>query len=539
MRKWIRGLVSTEERKLQEIAREQALAFEQRHVDRAAVPERPLSETIAAISSPDVRPVFSCEGHAFGLNEHEQRRHWFIGGATDTGKTTTVHEMLVSRIAASAARVVARGGDLDAASLDVEMFLLDPKDDGPALKRRFAALFLRSSRAIQRVLRGSFASIEMRRIPGGESEVTVKPLLVANDSVSPEFQAAQFVEVVALTAPGEWTDSLKFVLFQLARVVLRKRYPFDDVFLYVVLTDEPYRLSLIPGLPVDLGDFLGRLRETIAPQTIAALLRRIAMLLAFPEFRALLCLPPDASVRATGKVRRITIADCGTHSSIPSELRSALGHALITDDSLSIATRVVTIPKVQLIEEYVNLVLKSPALGARHIENLRTLRSAGVSVWFVAQSLDGLPGSDRAEILTNIGGMLTFQSRSAADILFPHLAPRPGDSRTETQRRSAFTREMETLPRQEAVLWLKTHPALRVRSIDAPDPTTATGIPADELLEIFDTELAPHTRVPLSVAAKMSAEWRAAHLPRSTQSSRTTKKPEASLRDLLGLGDES
>lgn len=539
MRKLVRGLTRYGEQKLQQLARERALAFEQLQITHAMQPRRPVEETVAAISEPGIRPVFRLGDMRFGLNEREQRRHWFVGGATDTGKTTAVHELIISRVAASAARVAARGGDLDAATLDVEMFLLDPKDDAPLLKQRFAALLLQAPPDVQRVLRGAFGAIEMRRFPHGESEVTVKPLLAMNANMTPEYLAASAMEYVTLTAPGEWTDTLKFLFFQLARVVIRNRFPFDDLTIYEILTNDTFRLSLTADLPADLADFLGRLREIVAPQTIAALLRRIAMFLAHPDFRALFSMPPGISMQSSGKPRRVTIADCGTHSSIPSELRYTLAHALIVDDSMAAANRDARIPKVQLIEEYVHLALKSPPLRARHIDNLRVLRSAGVSVWFIAQSLDALPGADREEILTNIGGMLAFQSRSAADILFPHLEAAPGDTATDAQRRSAFTREMETLPRQEAVLWLKTYPALRVRSLDVEDPVKVTGRSAAELIDIYDTELAPHCRIPVSRAEKILAEWRAANLPHRTAKEQR-KKAAPSFRDILGLGgDES
>jgi thioesterase domain-containing protein len=200
------------------------------------------------------------------------------------------------------------------------------------------------------------------------------------------------------------------------------------------------------------------------------------------------------------------------------------------------------VPKVQLIEEFRTLFTESAVLRARHIDNLRTLRSSGVSVWFVAQSLDGLPSSDQDEIRTNTGLSITFRSQSAARVLFPHVLRAPYDAAREPDRRIAFQREIESLPQRELILWTKTEPAIRVRALDMPDPVTASGVPRDELIAIFDELLAPHSTIPVAAAQRMLADWRATTLPRNASSSGPAKRPRnpargtaPSLRDLLGL----
>jgi hypothetical protein len=142
-----------------------------------------------------------------------------------------------------------------------------------------------------------------------------------------------------------------------------------------------------------------------------------------------------------------------------------------------------------------------------------------------------------AEILNNIGWMVAFQSRSdVAEVLFPQMLLSPGDARSKTDRRDDFAAQLASLPPQEAVLWVKPEPAIRVRSVDVQSPSVTAGISEKELEDIFDRELTPRSTVSLDRAESLMAAWRAAHLPQAPKG-KQQDAAQASLRSLLGLGD--
>lgn len=519
-------------RSLEDHARNQSVQFG-RLQNADADRDRISSASVVQAIRDDTRPVFRVGDETFGLRTAILVQHLLAVGGTGTGKTSAIYALLLAFVgAAAAARAGIRGND--EAPLGVELLAIDPKDDTPRLKALFAALYLTAPASVQRVLRGAFSSIEWHR-----DRVTPRPLLIRRLAVSVEYQAELDVEIIVVTGRAAWTDSTRFVLFQVIRLLFYRAFPFDALTIRIILTDEAFRLTLLDGLPADLADFFGRLTQIVAPQTIAAVIRRILIILSFPEVRAALSLPPTA-VQLTRRAP-IVLAACGPGGALPPEIAYAQAHALIVDDSLDAPTRDARIPKIQLVDELSTLGKHSPALVARYCENLRVVRAAGVAAWAATQSLDAIPASAVEEIHTNTGWLLALRSREQfATLLYPHLAGR-STMVADRDGRATFAHELESLPPQEGVLWVKSAGALRVRVLDLIDPSVATGIPHDELLGVFDEVLAPGSTMPIPTAERLLVEWRAAHLPRlDAKSSRKRGAPTSSLRDLLGLdGDES
>lgn len=519
-------------RSLEDHARNQSVQFG-RLQNADADRDRISTASVLRAVRDDTRPVFRVGDETFGLRTAILAQHLLAVGGTGTGKTSAIYALLLGFVwAAAVARAVMRGNE--DAPLGVELLAIDPKDDTPRLKALFAALYLTAPASIQRVLRGAFSSIEWHR-----DRVTPRPLLIRRPAVSVEYQAELDVEIIVVTGRAAWTDSTRFVLFQVIRLLFYRSFPFDALTIRIILTDEAFRLTLLDGLPPDLADFFGRLTQIVAPQTIAAVIRRILIILSFPEVRAALSLPP--TVLQLTRRAPIVLAACGPGGALPHEIAYAQAHALIVDDSLETPTRNPRIPKIRLADEISTLGKHSPALIARYCENLRVERSAGVANWAATQSLDAIPSSAIEEIHTNTGWLLALRSREQfATLLYPHLAGRPPHM-SDHDGRTAFARELESLPPQEGVLWVKSAGALRVRVLDLIDPSVATGIPHDELLGVFDEVLAPGSTMPIPTAERLLVEWRAAHLPRpDAKPAGKRGAPTSSLRDLLGLdGDES
>jgi hypothetical protein len=101
-----------------------------------------------------------------------------------------------------------------------------------------------------------------------------------------------------------------------------------------------------------------------------------------------------------------------------------------------------------------------------------------------------------------------FQTRpDEADLLYPHILHASADRRSDADRRREFQREMQSLPRQHCYYLAKGHPALPCRTPDVPAPSEAAGKRDEELLDIFDREIAPSSMIGIDVAARLIAEW--------------------------------
>jgi hypothetical protein len=525
-------------------AQAQAMAFErmraQPHPEittRATV-----DEIIHAISDPRLAAIFTAAGRAFALKRETERLHKLIVGGTGSGKSTYVRLLLTARTMESALRVAtarrSARSDLDGALLDIEAIAIDPKDDAGRIKMAFAAAYRMSPADAQRVLRGSFLAVEVR-----SDRVTPRPLLTRQRSVSVEFQAQLTTDILVLTSPADFSATVQALLFQLLRLLLHAYddAPLDPIACHVLLTDAAYRHTLLHRCPADLANYFGRLQEHASPQTIAALLRRLQMLLSHTEIRAMLGSPGGTSVG--GKTRRITIADCGT-TLLPPSVGLALANLLVTEVGLVAGTRDRSIEKTVFLDESTYVLSQLPSLLARFLNVLRVLRSSNTSFWFAAQSLQSLPAFAIEEILTNVGQVVAFQSRDdIAAILAPHEYVAPGDTRREHERRSAFMRDLTSLPPREAVLWVKGYDAFRTRIADVADPVKASGISERELLDIFDSELAAGSTITLEAADRLLAEWRVANLPASpirtaaAATQRSGEKP--SMRSIFGLEEDA
>jgi len=523
MTSWIKFLLGLQEPQ----QRAQALAFERSRQATPAV-RRSLDDVVRALDNGDSVSVFELPDRRVNISRKLLFRHAVLLGQTGGGKTMTAMSLLIAALDQALDASVLSGKPLG-----IEITVIDIKDDIHRFKQRIAAIYLAASTAKREVMRSAFHLIQWK-----SSGITLLPLLVPRPGLSIEYVAELQADIVVQTSPSDWSDSLRFLLFQMFRLLLHHDFGFDGPTVIVILTDEAFRLSLTMTLPADLAEFFTRLLQLMAPQTIAAFIRRVLIFCAYREAALSICLPwtiaRDLQLPTDAP---IVLADCGSRSLLPPNVALAVANALITELLLAARSRDPRVLQITYIEEALYLLSLLPSLRQRVLDALRLLRSSNSFVWFSAQSFDGFPRPSVAEILNNIGWMVAFQSRSdVAEVLFPQMLVSPGDVRSKTDRKDDFAAQLASLPPQEAVLWVKPEPAIRVRSVDVQSPSVTTGISEKELEDIFDRELTPRSTVSLDRAESLMAEWRAAHLPQAPKG-KQHDTAQASLRSLLGLGD--
>ncbi|MGA8809593.1 MAG: hypothetical protein WB973_17115 [Thermoanaerobaculia bacterium] len=510
--------------------RAQALAFERRQQATTAV-RRSIEDVIRSLDGGDTVSVFELpDRQSLKISRRLFRRHAVLLGSTGHGKSVCAMSLLIAEIDRALDTAVLSGKPLD-----IEIMVIDIKDDICTFKQRIAAIFHLASVPKREVMRSAFHLIQWKH-----SGITLRPLLVPRPGVSIEYVAELQADIVVQTSPSDWSDSLRFLLFQMLRLLLQHDFAFDGPTVIAILTDETFRLTLTNTLPVDLAEFFTRLAQLMAPQTIAAFIRRVLIFCAYREVAASICIPwtiaRDLQL-PTGAP--IVLADCGSRSLLPPNVALAEANALITELLLAARARDPRVPLIAYIEEALYLLTLLPSLRQRVLDGLRLLRSSGTSVWFSAQSFASFPGAAVSEILNNIGFLVAFQSRSdVADMLFPQMLVQASETRSKTDRRDEFASQLASLPPQEAVLWVKPEPAIRVRSSDVQSPSVTTGLSGSALEDIFDRELTPRSTISLDRAESLMADWRAAHLPQAKGGKHQDAATQASLRSLLGLGEE-
>lgn len=149
---------------------------------------------------------------------------------------------------------------------------------------------------------------------------------------------------------------------------------------------------------------------------------------------------------------------------------------------------------------------------------------------------NALPGPVVRNILLNTTWVAGFRAREDAQIFWPHVVHDPADRRTESARRAAFFRDVAGMARQHYLLLVKGEPTLPVRAPDVADPAVLAGVSDDELLDIFNREIAVRSMLPNATALKLIEAWEADVVERTVVPPVTaSKKAKGTIKSIVDL----
>ena len=513
--------------------RDQAMAFERARI--AASEESPqlsLAEIKKQLAGAEPVPMFElADGSVLEVDRRIRRQHSCEFGSTGMGKSMNVSLELLDEFD-RACDALEGSRERDDEVVPIEIRVVDVKSDTAILlKQGIAVRYLRASPRIRRAIARSCHAIEWR-----EDAITPVPLLSATGT-SAEYEAELKADIITRTSRQEWPESTRFILFQLLRVARAAKVQPHPKWMSRLLRDGTARREVLSHIQaLDLRDFLDRIETTIRPQTIEAFERRIAIEFAFPQIHDSTFIPHEDIVRLGVPLNApIVLADCGS-SQIPPSIGVARANVLLTDIFFAALRRDPKIPMKVFIEEALLLLANAPGLLQRVLDAIRVLRARNTALKLAAQSVDTFPRAAMRELVTNLGSITAFQSRGdVAEILAPHVPPPPGVP--SRRAREAFERDLSSLKPREAYFWVKGVPAIRVRSRFLADPARESGVPADELLDVFDREITPKSRIPVETARKLIENWEGRTLGQRRPAAR---KEGVDLRSFLGLdgGDD-
>jgi hypothetical protein len=422
-------------------------------------------------------------------------RHSVIAGATGSGKTRAIIDRLLRRMALG-----------PAAGFECEVF--DPKTETfTELKKHLAAWWLRADEETRERIARSVHVIDWTR-----DRITPTAPYDNSDSAMTDAYAAELHTRVTIEASDvSYSDSLRQLLFMWSYLLIDLRYPPNFNFALRFFRDASYRTHVLSRVRSgDVRQYFSVLGQITAQQTQDAFLRRLWAEQAFPEYRYATSVPPAQLDRlGLPKAPRWTLANFGTTNAQPQSLGHARFRWHVVRRLLSTPRRSVRRPLWMVFEELPVLVGGSTEVTEILMTGLRTLRSFNAALMLCAQSLSGtLPSPVVENILLNTHTWSMFQTRpDEADLLFPHVLHEHSDPRSDAERRREFQRQMQSLAQQHFYFLAKGHPALACTTPNVPDPAVEAHRPTEELLEVFDRQIAPNSMIGMDVATRLIAEW--------------------------------
>jgi len=458
-----------------------------------------------------------------------------ILGATGAGKSRLLIALLLEPL-----RQVIDDLRLDAhrhADVGVELELIDPKFETYDLFRKYvAAMWLRANDAGRELLERSVRVIDW-------SHERVTPLTPFDNhftEISNAYLAHLRADVTARTSPQSYTDAMRQLLYMFDWLLIELRYPLSYRFAVRFMHDTDFRKGVLARVPEpEVRYYFENFDLTVPRQTRDGFLRRVQYGTSFPELRASYIPPEAMDELGLMKEAPITLVNTACTTTLPQALGYERAAWRATDVLCAAPRRNPRRPKSFVLEEAVRFLEDA---NADHVETLltalRTLRSVNMGIVLTAQDFsNAVPANAARTVLLNTTWIGGFRAREDAQIFWPHVAAIPDDRRTESAKRDAYLREMAGLARQRYLLLVKGNPALPLRAPDVPRPGEALGVSEDELLEVFNREIAAKSMLPTATAMRLTAEWEAkvveqGELRPSEAKSVRRKPPITNLADL-------
>jgi hypothetical protein len=458
-----------------------------------------------------------------------------ILGATGAGKSRLLIALLLEPL-----RKVIDDLRLDAhrhADVGVELELIDPKFEMFDLFRKYvAAMWLGANDAGRELLERSVRVIDW-------SHERVTPLTPFDNhftEISNAYLAHLRADVTTRTSPQTYTDAMRQLLYMFDWLLIELRYPLSYRFSVRFMHDAGFRKGVLTRVPEpEVRYYFENFDLTVPRQTRDGFLRRVQYGTSFPELRASY-IPPEAMDNlGLTKEAPITLVNTACTTTLPQALGYERAAWRATDVLCAAPRRDPRRPKSFVLEESVRFLEDA---NADHVEalltGLRTLRSVNMGIVLTAQDFsNAVPASVVRTVLLNTTWIAGLRAREDAQIFWPHVVGTPDDRRTESVKRDAYLREMAGLARQRYLLLVKGNPVLPLRAPDVPKPGDALGVSENQLLDVFNREIAAKSMLPTETAMKLIAEWEARVVEqgeaRPSQTKSATRKPSiTNLADL-------
>lgn len=428
-------------------------------------------------------------------------------GATGAGKTRFLLSLLLDPVRQVIEDL--RTNPRAHRDVPIELELIDPKAETYDLFRKYiAALWLGATVEGRELLQRSVRVVDW-------SVGWVTPFAPFDNhfaEISNAYLSHLRTDVTVRTSGHAYTDSMRQLAYMFNWLSIELRFPPSYRFAVRFMHDAEYRASILARVPEpEVRYYFENFDTTIPRQTRDGFLRRVQYATSFPQLRASYVPPADIDRLGLMREAPITLANTACTTAMPKALGYERGAWQTTDCLCSAPRRDTRRPKQLVIEEAAEF-LKDP--DAEHADataaGLRTLRSVNMGIVLAAQDFsNALPTSVVRNVLLNTSWIAGFRVREDAQIFWPHVVADPADRRPDSARRDGFFRDMASMARQHYMLLVKGEPALPLRAPDVADPSKVARVSDDELVDVFNREIASKSMLPTSTAMDLIAKWEA------------------------------
>jgi hypothetical protein len=492
-------------------AREESLrlaaAAERARLAEGEAPDTLAEEVARAIGGPHALPFGAfLEGQALGVIPSLALQGGLCIGAPGSGKTRFLLAQIMTQLRWNLG--LPSFGVAPPPGWESEVELLDPKSETFfELKMSIAAEFLCGSEATRKALRRFVRVFDWSR----ERVCPFAPFDNAAGTVSDAFLAHQRVDVEVAASGQTYTDGVQQLYFMVARLLVARRFPPNLRFFRKFLRNAAFRLRVIEGVADrDVASYFRSLEDTVANQTIEAFLRRMQRALCFPELILSIGIPPATLDRLLPRMEpRLTIGNFGPGQSLPAGKAIEQASHRVIDLLRWLPRRDTRRPGLVIFEEAAVLLSLASELTEPLANAARSLRSFKWGVWYAAQDFSNALRKPLVRtLLLNSKWIVLFQSRDEAEWLAGFADEMPAFTGTTAQKKAAFVHEVQNLPTRHAYLYVKGHRPVRFVTTSFPSASeVAGGVPDDELVAIFDREIAPASTIPAAVAEEAILRW--------------------------------
>ncbi len=488
----------------QQRAFDQARRLAVRKPASPAAPPDPYTETLDLLRGPEtIRLGTLSDDRPLDVSLAIAQLSGLVIGASNSGKTRFILSLLMQNLRWSLGRRPKGATGPDRVVIYDE--ICDPKTETvEELKKNVAADYLAYDEEMRERLARSVRVLEWSR----DAVSPTAPFDNSAGAVSGAYLADLRTSIEVAASGQTYTDSIRHLLFMLYRVLIAKRYPLNCRFCRRFLKDAAFRGHVLDGVSDrDLVAFFSHLEDTASNQTIEAALRRIERPMAYPEIALSIGMPPSAIDRLLLKTEPLlTLGNFGPGTSLPpSRARERASNRVI--DYLLEAPRKAGQGRRRLVIEEAAAFLSSAEELAEPLANAaRTHRSFRSGIMYAAQDFEkAIPGPLAESLTLNSAWWAIFRSKREGAWIAPYAA----DCEEGTKGRTAFAEKIAALPQRHFYFYGKTGRALPACALDVPSPETRSGLSKDELLEIFQKEIAVHSLIPAAIAQAAIEQWEA------------------------------
>ena len=484
-----------------------------------------IDRALAALAAGEERFLLGtlADGRPVRMAPEQIGRHGMVWGASGAGKSYFI-QLVMEGFASRGRRAQ----------------LIDPKGETVLIAAlQAAAAYLRLAPHERDAFAARFRVIDVR-----DDRLTPMNLFALPIGMTPSLLATLRAAALADVSDHDYSDLMEYGVYLLFAVAIALQSGgVTSMFSRLFFLDGAFRARVVIPKLADraLVESVTHLDDILPAPTRAAVVRQFDKLLSSPSARIRFGMSP-AMVRALTPTAPhapdIVLANYGPSLLLAPNVAKAQAINHVVDVVTDAMVRTDSTPELDIVEE-VGSIVRQSVVAQFLLDASRTLRWKNVSLVCCAQDpTNAIPRETLTALVLNSRWLAGFEGREDANLLLPFL---PISKEDDADRRQAFLAAMAVLPPQHCCFVWKGLTPLMLRTRDVASPEKS-GVSLDELLAIFNEDIAARSMVRIADAERLIAAWeqdlvRGEIPPQGSQGATNARAPLSTAEDLFAMLD--